>query len=416
MSDERDQFPPEKPEDTSGPDSNKSDDPDALSTIFVEMMRQAAEKRARQETRNPFQSPPKTYQALPDDVPPPPTSETSEADVEISPAKPPTRPTRPLEPPPVTSDSVLEPVAEISEAIPIVKEARPDDEAALQKRRRQKREEKKNQRSLTFLSGFFRTVIIILIASGLTATIFTWFTDPAFFRRDVVIGLQVADATSLATIQPTALPSTPNWFKRIGIVSGHRGPEGDPGAVCPDGITEAEINFNVATRVVENLRALSYTVDLLDEFDPRLDDYRAAALISIHSNTCQDFGEVVSGFLVAKAAARPTGGSDDVLAECLARYYGEATQKERRLGLTIDMTDYHTFREIHRTTSAAIIELGFMLADRELLTQQPDLMARAITNGVICFLEPNSQATPIPETPSPETSPEVSPEGSEDNG
>jgi N-acetylmuramoyl-L-alanine amidase len=199
--------------------------------------------------------------------------------------------------------------------------------------------------------------------------------------------LSIAIATSVATSAPTDLPP-PNWTRRIGIVSGHWGPENDPGAVCPDGLTEAEINFSVAQRVVTNLRGLGYTVDLLDEFDPRLESYEAAALVSIHSNTCQVWpGEVVSGFLIAAAQARITArGSDDILVDCIARAYGEATGLERREGVTIDMTDYHSFREIHPRTPAAIIELGFMLADREVLTEQPDAMAGAITEGVLCYL------------------------------
>jgi N-acetylmuramoyl-L-alanine amidase len=164
----------------------------------------------------------------------------------------------------------------------------------------------------------------------------------------------------------------------------------DPGAVCPDGLTEAEINFEVAQRVVVNLRGRGYSVDLLDEFDPRLDDYQAAALVSIHTNTCQNFGEVVSGYLIAAAAARVAAGRDDtILVDCVAQYYAAAVGLQRREGVTIDMTDYHTFREIHPLTPAAIIELGFMLADRPTLTEKHEEMAQGITNGILCFLEPS---------------------------
>jgi N-acetylmuramoyl-L-alanine amidase len=199
-----------------------------------------------------------------------------------------------------------------------------------------------------------------------------------------------------ATIHPN-----PNWLRLIGIVSGHRGPENDPGAVCPDGLQEADINFDVAQVVVRNLRGLGYSVDLLDEFDGRLDNYQASALVSIHTNTCQVWpGEEVSGFLIAAAAARVTArGNDNVLVECIAQYYQSATQLQRREGLTVDMTDYHTFREIHALTPAAIIELGFMLADRDILTTKTDVMAEAITNGILCFLEPRrlpATATPPP--------------------
>lgn len=244
--------------------------------------------------------------------------------------------------------------------------------------------------------GLFRSFIVVAAAAGLTATIFTWWTPTAFLSQTVRDDLSAA---IMASAEPTTLPTaaaTPNWARRIGIVSGHRGPQNDPGAVCPDGLTEASINFNVAQQVVRNLRGRGYTVDLLDEFDPRLDNYQAAALVSIHANTCQDYGEPVSGFLIAAAAARVSArGTDELLVGCVATHYAVASQLERRDGVTVDMTDYHTFREIHPLTAAAIIELGFMLADRQIMTERPDLLAAGITDGILCFLEPGiSNPTP----------------------
>ncbi len=272
----------------------------------------------------------------------------------------------------------------------------------------QRRRERVTRRRVGVLGGFLRTALIILIAGGVASTIFTWFTSPEFLDQRVVSRLMVADSTNVPTVQPTALP-TPNYLQRIGVVSGHRGPQNDPGAVCPDGLTEASINFEVATRVVRALRGLGYSVDLLDEFDTRLDNYRAAVLVSIHTNTCRDFGERVSGFLVSKAAVRPSGGVDDLLAECIALHYGRIVGLERRFNLTRDMTDYHTFREIHPLTPAAIIELGFMKDDREILTTRQDDMAQALVEGVLCFLSPSTNdllATPdfFARTPTP-TSP-----------
>ncbi len=254
--------------------------------------------------------------------------------------------------------------------------------------RRVRRRERRARTAVGVLGGLLRSFIIVIAAAGLMATIFTWWTPNGFISDTARAGLSIAIATDAQTVVPTSLP-TPNWARRIGIVSGHRGPENDPGAVCPDGLTEASINLSVAQLVVRNLRGLGYTVDLLDEFDPRLNNYQAAALVSIHSNTCQDFGERVSGFLVAAAASRISArGQDDELVQCIADHYAAATQLQRRPGATIDMTDYHTFREIHPLTPAAIIELGFLLGDREILTQHPDTLARGITDGILCFLEP----------------------------
>ncbi len=261
-------------------------------------------------------------------------------------------------------------------------------------RRIKRRGARRRRATVGVLGGVLRSLLVALAAAGLMATILTWWTPPQFIASSVRSELGAAQA-AVPTPAPTIQP-TPNWFQRIGIVSGHRGPENDPGAVCPDGLTEAEINFNVAQRVVRGLRALGYSVDLLDEFDPRLESYQAAALVSIHANTCQAYpGEVVSGYLISAAAARITArGNDDILVECIARHYQAATSLQRRAGVTVDMTDYHTFREIHPLTPAAIIELGFMLADRALLTEQPDLLAAGITDGILCYLDPGRTLSP----------------------
>jgi N-acetylmuramoyl-L-alanine amidase len=274
------------------------------------------------------------------------------------------------------------------------------EEALNQQRilRVKKRRVRRRRQTVSVLGGIIRSFMVVITAAVLMATIFTWWTPAQFLADDVRQELSIAQATGQVTAVPTIIP-TPNWLKRVGIVSGHRGPQvpPDPGAVCPDGLTEASITFAVSQLVVRYLRERGYSAELLEEFDPRLDNYQAAALVSIHANTCQVWpGEIVSGYLIARAAARTSGaGADDLLVDCVAQYYAQATRLQRREGVTVDMTDYHTFREIHPLTPAAIIELGFMLADRATLTENQPEMARGITDGILCFLEPGR----LPATP-----------------
>lgn len=271
-------------------------------------------------------------------------------------------------------------------------------------------------------SGFLRTIFVVCISTGLVATVLTWFTDPQFINPAVVKGLQLNDPMLLANVAaaggtPTPV-ATPNWHYRIGILSGHRGK--DSGAVCEDEygypeIQEVDINFAVAQRVVAKLKADNFAVDLLDENDPRLDNYQGTALVSIHANTCYDFGELVTGYIVAKAEARPDVGSDTLLRECVAINFGTLVPLERSFVLTVDMTNYHVFRTIHPLTPAVILEMGYMLADREVLENEPDLLAQAITNGIYCYLGvsgnvsnlsparvDNRYLVPLLETPTPE--------------
>jgi hypothetical protein len=65
------------------------------------------------------------------------------------------------------------------------------------------------------------------------------------------------------------------------------------------------------------------------------------------------------------------------------------------------MTDYHTFRESHPLTPAAILELGFMRADRDKLENQQNILAQGITEGILCFLEPDNPFGILPATPIP---------------
>lgn len=171
---------------------------------------------------------------------------------------------------------------------------------------------------------------------------------------------------------------------RIGIVAGHW-PD-DVGAVCDDGLTEVEINHEVAERVVELLRKAGYEAEVLAEFSPKLTGYRAAALVSIHADSCNV--PEASGFKVARVAASSIPELEDRLVACLSDHYARRTGLAfHRNSITFDMTEYHAFYEIEPQTPGAIIEIGFMAGDRRLLTRRQDLVAQGIVDGLICFLE-----------------------------
>ena len=429
MSDDKRRFSPEQDDDN--PEISPS-------SLFLEMMRQAA-RQANQDV-DPLNPDLADFIELEEETPP--FSEAVEE--EPSPYTPSdmmilTAPelTIPADPEEELEEAVFYPeddgqdfissdegsqASEADQAVPIYPiptepqiPAEPERDARLEAqrvRRVKRRKERQHRRRVGILGGFLRTIFITVFAAALASTIFTWFTKQDYITPSVISGVQLARATSAAAASPltaTPNPVTPNWLRRIGVISGHRGPENDPGAVCDDGLTEAEINFSVAQIVVSELRSQGYTVDLLDEFDPRLESYQAAALVSLHSNDCRDYGEVVSGYLVSRAEARPSGGLDDRLAECIALYYGRTTQLERRYVLTLDMTDYHTFREIHPQTPAAILELGFLRDDRTLLTTQQDLLAQSVVSGVLCFLngvDPIAEMTALAPLPTATQAPE----------
>jgi N-acetylmuramoyl-L-alanine amidase len=169
-------------------------------------------------------------------------------------------------------------------------------------------------------------------------------------------------------------------------VAGHSGGE-DPGAVCNDGLTEVSLNLDVATRVKEKLTAAGFDVDLLEEYDDRLTNYDALALVSIHADTCAFIDDNASGFKVAAALGNDNPEKGSRLAACLSSRYGETTGLRFHAGsVSSHMTSYHAFDEIDPNTAAAIMEIGFMNLDRQILTQQPDLLAEGIAQGVLCYI------------------------------
>lgn len=169
---------------------------------------------------------------------------------------------------------------------------------------------------------------------------------------------------------------------QVAIISGHRG--FDSGAVCQDGLMEALVNEEIATRVVKLLQAQGVSVMLLDEYDPRLQGLHTRALLSIHADSCID----QSGFKVASAEQTAIPEQDQLLVDCLREKYSEATGLAfRPTAITKDMTQYHAFQRVADDTPGAIIETGYLGGDRALLVDDPDRVAAGIVKGILCFLD-----------------------------
>ncbi|MBK9924859.1 MAG: N-acetylmuramoyl-L-alanine amidase [Anaerolineales bacterium] len=188
---------------------------------------------------------------------------------------------------------------------------------------------------------------------------------------------------------------------RIGIVAGHAG--NDSGAVCVDGngnvtLTEADVNLETAAIVQQKLIEAGFQVDLLREFDSRLNGYRALAIVSIHNDSCEYINDQATGFKVAAALNTPDLNRANRLTACLVDRYHRHTDLTFHSGsITADMREYHAFREIDPSTVAAIIETGFLNLDREILTKQTDRVAAGIVDGILCFANnENIEPTAIP--------------------
>ncbi|MCB2210439.1 N-acetylmuramoyl-L-alanine amidase [bacterium] len=273
----------------------------------------------------------------------------------------------------------MEPASEFD---PIQNE--PEEPQPAPEKKKARRNTGSESRPFTFLRGLQTT----LAAAFVVATLFTLWTPGSFVDSSLEVrmaqalqsssGEETAEAIAEATLDPAAT--------NIGIVAGHYG-YNDPGAVCANGTTEAEVNLEIATLVQKSLADMGYQVDLLEEFDDRLDGYKGSVLISIHLDSCDYINDQATGFKVAAALSEDNQVASQRLTTCLSDQYAEITGLPYHAGsVTDDMTYYHAFSEIDPQTTAAIIEAGFMNMDYSFITEQTDRVAEGIVAGILCFL------------------------------
>jgi N-acetylmuramoyl-L-alanine amidase len=236
---------------------------------------------------------------------------------------------------------------------------------------------------------------VVLSVAFVVATLFTAWTPAVLLPGGLTERLSEALAPPATTPLADFPTATPRPRPLIGIVAGHWG--NDSGAVCPDGLTEAEVNLDVATKVKEDLAALDYDVDVLKEFDPALSGYQALALVSIHADSCDYINDLATGYKVAAALSNPRPEKAARLTSCLRERYAKATGLAFHANsVTADMSSYHAFDEIDSETTAVIIEIGFLNLDRQLLTEQQDQIAEGITAGILCYIR-NEDVSPAPQ-------------------
>jgi N-acetylmuramoyl-L-alanine amidase len=215
--------------------------------------------------------------------------------------------------------------------------------------------------------GMFYQLQIVIIVAFILATLFTAWTPASLLPGNLserfaqVLAFQATETAALPT--PTARPRP-----LIGLVVGHWDDQTkDPGAVCADG--------------------LGFDVDLLREFDEKLQGYRALTLVSIHADSCEFVNDEATGFKVAAALSNQYPERASRLTACIIDRYGQATGLAYHSStVTNDMSSYHAFDEIENNTNAVIIETGFLNLDRQILTKGQDLIAKGISDGILCYI------------------------------
>jgi N-acetylmuramoyl-L-alanine amidase len=199
--------------------------------------------------------------------------------------------------------------------------------------------------------------------------------------RVVGIGLPGRDGLAPQGIEPSA------FDRDIGLISGHAG--FDSGAICTDNdgevtLTEVEINAKITDIAAKRLRRAGADVTVFDEYDPRLEGLRVDVLLSLHADSCIE----TSGFKAANSSNSRIPGEEERLLNCIDRQYAAATGLSLHPNtVTHSMTGYHAFNRIAPETPAAILEMGFLGGDSDLLVRRPQIAAKGITDSLLCFLD-----------------------------
>jgi hypothetical protein len=157
----------------------------------------------------------------------------------------------------------------------------------------------------------------------------------------------------------------------------------------------------VAELIAEELAANGIVVDLLPATVPP--GYEADVFLAIHADGNPN--ESVRGHKFA-GPRRDYSGRSQALVDALYDSYGSAiSSMPEDPNISRRMTAYYAFNwaryehAIHPYTPAAIVELGFLTnaADRQLMLNQPERLAQAVSDGVLAYL-----ANPPAQQPSPQ--------------
>jgi N-acetylmuramoyl-L-alanine amidase-like protein len=200
---------------------------------------------------------------------------------------------------------------------------------------------------------------------------------------------------------PKVLPTGP---RRVGIQAGHWKANEVPeeldrfsvqtGATWGD-ITEVDVNLDIAQRVAVILNSKGIAVDVLPTTVPA--GYLADAFVAVHADS-DGVGEN-SGFKMAHGARR--GPYEDGLLNHIKDAFGAATGLDYDAAhISSNMRGYYPFswsrfqHAVAAHTPAVILEMGYLSNDhdRQLMVNHPQLLAGAVAEGIMRFLDDTPRA------------------------
>ncbi len=154
-------------------------------------------------------------------------------------------------------------------------------------------------------------------------------------------------------------------------------------------LTEVALNAQIAQHVRDILEAAGVRVEILPTTIPP--NHWSDVFVSIHADG--NASRSVRGFKTAPSWSDFTD-KGHLLAHAISTAYAEATNLPLDHNITANMRGYYAFNwrrfnhSVHPLTVSAIVETGFLTnaQDRLFLTQNPELSAQGIADGILFFL------------------------------
>lgn len=209
-----------------------------------------------------------------------------------------------------------------------------------------------------------------------------------------------ASTPTIPAATPTQVPDAGQGALKIGLQAGHWLESQLPdelaalrtstGASGP-GWTEQAVNLDIARRTAALLEADGYQVDVLPSTIPV--GYTADVFLALHSDA--NNSSTPNGFKIARPSRTSVASVDDELVATFNQNFGKITGQRTDSAITAAMRYYYAFSSTQyqhaasATTPAAILEMGYMTnpGDRNLLTQTPDVVAKAVATCLEDFLK-----------------------------
>jgi len=233
----------------------------------------------------------------------------------------------------------------------------------------------------------FRGIQSVISIAILVATLLTLWNPRKVFKTPNLYDLFQSEA-ALETYDNNLLVDDSRI--RIGVLAGHW--QNSTGEVCADGVIEADINYDIASRIKLNLEEKNFQVNLFPEFDLDLLNYEADALVAVYSGSCLQAPLPPSGFKIGTSLTAENPEKVNDLAVCLAENYQNYTNLPFTYEIiNPDHSSYHIFRDLHPNTPAILIEIGTLSTDRDLITNRSNSIAEGIAAGITCYIENASE-------------------------